>query len=125
MWPSLIEKAKEGGIDVIQTYVFWNVHEPQPGQVSAVFCRNCKNLKLEWMYVSELLSATVWFQRKIWLGEVHQGSPISRPLCLPQDWTLHREWMDLWVILIFPSFSLPPVDHYYYVTTPYMTSETN
>lgn len=34
MWPSLIAKAKLGGIDVIQTYVFWNVHEPQPGQVS-------------------------------------------------------------------------------------------
>ncbi|XP_043703285.1 beta-galactosidase 6-like [Telopea speciosissima] len=32
MWPSLIAKAKEGGIDVIQTYVFWNQHEPQPGQ---------------------------------------------------------------------------------------------
>lgn len=33
MWPSLIKKAKEGGLDVIQTYVFWNLHEPQPGQV--------------------------------------------------------------------------------------------
>lgn len=33
MWPSLIGKAKEGGLDVIQTYVFWNLHEPQPGQV--------------------------------------------------------------------------------------------
>ncbi|KAK8716367.1 hypothetical protein V6N13_043679 [Hibiscus sabdariffa] len=32
MWPYLIAKAKEGGVDVIQTYVFWNVHEPQPGQ---------------------------------------------------------------------------------------------
>ncbi|CAK9168742.1 unnamed protein product [Ilex paraguariensis] len=32
MWPSLISKAKEGGVDVIQTYVFWNLHEPQPGQ---------------------------------------------------------------------------------------------
>ncbi|OMP01166.1 Glycoside hydrolase, family 35 [Corchorus olitorius] len=32
MWPSLIAKAKEGGVDVIQTYVFWNLHEPQPGQ---------------------------------------------------------------------------------------------
>ncbi|KAH0777747.1 hypothetical protein KY290_009158 [Solanum tuberosum] len=32
MWPSLISKAKEGGIDVIETYVFWNLHEPQPGQ---------------------------------------------------------------------------------------------
>lgn len=33
MWPSLISKAKEGGLQVIQTYVFWNLHEPQPGQV--------------------------------------------------------------------------------------------
>ncbi|KAJ8447880.1 hypothetical protein Cgig2_012015 [Carnegiea gigantea] len=29
MWPSLISKAKEGGLNVIQTYVFWNLHEPQ------------------------------------------------------------------------------------------------
>ena len=33
MWPSLIAKAKQGGLDVIQTYVFWNLHEPQPDQV--------------------------------------------------------------------------------------------
>ncbi|GMP62898.1 hypothetical protein CsSME_00024819 [Camellia sinensis var. sinensis] len=33
MWPDLIQKAKEGGLDVIQTYVFWNGHEPSPGQV--------------------------------------------------------------------------------------------
>ncbi|GMJ15178.1 beta-galactosidase 16 [Hibiscus trionum] len=32
MWPSLIAKAKAGGLDVIQTLVFWNLHEPQPGQ---------------------------------------------------------------------------------------------
>ncbi|EFH65401.1 hypothetical protein ARALYDRAFT_476906 [Arabidopsis lyrata subsp. lyrata] len=32
MWPSLIAKAKSGGIDVIDTYVFWNIHEPQQGQ---------------------------------------------------------------------------------------------
>ncbi|MED6149599.1 Beta-galactosidase 3 [Stylosanthes scabra] len=31
MWEDLIQKAKEGGIDVIETYVFWNVHEPSPG----------------------------------------------------------------------------------------------
>lgn len=34
MWPSLIAKAKEGGLDVIETYVFWNLHEPQQGQVT-------------------------------------------------------------------------------------------
>lgn len=34
MWPDLIHKAKEGGLDVIQTYVFWNGHEPEPGKVN-------------------------------------------------------------------------------------------
>lgn len=34
MWPNLIAKAKEGGLDVIQTYVFWNLHEPQQDQVT-------------------------------------------------------------------------------------------
>ncbi|KAL2897721.1 Beta-galactosidase 7 [Bienertia sinuspersici] len=28
MWPDLIKKAKQGGLDTIETYVFWNVHEP-------------------------------------------------------------------------------------------------
>ncbi|KAE9586742.1 putative beta-galactosidase [Lupinus albus] len=31
MWEDLIQKAKHGGLDVIDTYVFWNVHEPSPG----------------------------------------------------------------------------------------------
>lgn len=33
MWPDLIQKAKDGGLDVVQTYVFWNGHEPSRGQV--------------------------------------------------------------------------------------------
>ncbi|XAR62546.1 Beta-galactosidase [Bertholletia excelsa] len=32
MWPDIIQKAKDGGLDVIDTYVFWNGHEPSPGQ---------------------------------------------------------------------------------------------
>ncbi|XP_039126406.1 beta-galactosidase 6-like isoform X3 [Dioscorea cayenensis subsp. rotundata] len=28
MWPDLIEKSKAGGLDVIETSVFWNIHEP-------------------------------------------------------------------------------------------------
>jgi len=36
MWEDLIRKAKEGGLDAIDTYVFWNVHEPSPGNVA--FC---------------------------------------------------------------------------------------
>ncbi|KAL3652165.1 hypothetical protein CASFOL_001846 [Castilleja foliolosa] len=31
MWEDLIKKAKFGGLDVIETYVFWNGHEPSPG----------------------------------------------------------------------------------------------
>jgi beta-galactosidase len=37
MWTNLIQKAKDGGLDVIQTYVFWNGHEPSPGQVYMQF----------------------------------------------------------------------------------------
>ncbi|MED6155821.1 Beta-galactosidase 8 [Stylosanthes scabra] len=32
MWPDLIQKSKDGGLDVIETYVFWNQHEPVRGQ---------------------------------------------------------------------------------------------
>ncbi|KAH9321654.1 hypothetical protein KI387_016293, partial [Taxus chinensis] len=32
MWPDLIQKSKEGGLDVIETYVFWNIHEPVQNQ---------------------------------------------------------------------------------------------
>ncbi|GKU90013.1 hypothetical protein SLEP1_g4066 [Rubroshorea leprosula] len=31
MWEDLIRKAKDGGLDVIDTYVFWDGHEPSPG----------------------------------------------------------------------------------------------
>ncbi|MQL72784.1 hypothetical protein Taro_005137 [Colocasia esculenta] len=32
MWPGLVAAAKEGGLDTIETYVFWNGHEPSPGK---------------------------------------------------------------------------------------------
>lgn len=34
MWPDIIRMAKEGGLNTIETYVFWNVHEQVQGQVS-------------------------------------------------------------------------------------------
>nr|KAJ0194160.1 hypothetical protein LSAT_V11C800452970 [Lactuca sativa] len=34
MWEDLVIKAKNGGLDVIHTYVFWNVHEPSPSTYS-------------------------------------------------------------------------------------------
>ncbi|KAL9244854.1 hypothetical protein vseg_018575 [Gypsophila vaccaria] len=32
MWGDVLDKCKEGGLNVIQTYVFWNVHEPVKGK---------------------------------------------------------------------------------------------
>ncbi|KAL4569678.1 hypothetical protein LXL04_025320 [Taraxacum kok-saghyz] len=32
MWPNILRMAKEGGLNTIETYVFWNVHEPVEGQ---------------------------------------------------------------------------------------------
>ncbi|KAH6828005.1 beta-galactosidase 8 [Perilla frutescens var. hirtella] len=32
MWPDLIQKSKEGGLDIIETYVFWDFHEPVQGK---------------------------------------------------------------------------------------------
>ncbi|KAJ4822249.1 hypothetical protein Tsubulata_045095 [Turnera subulata] len=29
MWPDLIQKSKDGGLDTIETYIFWNAHEPR------------------------------------------------------------------------------------------------
>ncbi|CAG8777916.1 2822_t:CDS:1, partial [Racocetra fulgida] len=57
MWPSLLRKAKAGGINVIQTYVFWNLHEPVRGTYDFAtdsanlpyFIQLCKELDL---YVS-------------------------------------------------------------------------
>ena len=31
-WRDRIKKAKAMGLNAIGTYIFWNVHEPQPGQ---------------------------------------------------------------------------------------------
>ncbi|KAI3448782.1 hypothetical protein Pfo_005447 [Paulownia fortunei] len=28
MWPSLIKKSKDGGLNAVETYVFWSAHEP-------------------------------------------------------------------------------------------------
>ena len=33
MWPDLIAKSKEGGAEIIETYTFWNGHEPVRGKV--------------------------------------------------------------------------------------------
>lgn len=44
MWEGLIQKAKDGGLDCIDTYVFWNIHEPSPGNVLQNFSSNSSSL---------------------------------------------------------------------------------
>ena len=34
MWPGLVQLAKDGGANVIESYVFWNGHELSPDNVS-------------------------------------------------------------------------------------------
>jgi len=60
MWPDLIQKAKDGGLDVIQTYVFWNGHEPSPGKVMQmlfsfffILIFTCLNRKLTHIFLCE------------------------------------------------------------------------
>ncbi|KAL3514688.1 hypothetical protein ACH5RR_027405 [Cinchona calisaya] len=59
MWEDLIIKAKNAGLDAIDTYVFWNIHEPtqgnvckpagQPGFVGEVrICGPLKEGTLQW-----------------------------------------------------------------------------
>lgn len=53
MWEDLIQKAKDGGLDVVETYVFWNVHEPTQGTVWNYFSYS------ERIFVSSLSSYAV------------------------------------------------------------------
>jgi hypothetical protein len=31
MWPYIMQMAKNQGLNTVQTYVFWNIHEQKPG----------------------------------------------------------------------------------------------
>ncbi|KAJ2828016.1 Beta-galactosidase-1-like protein [Coemansia sp. 'formosensis'] len=44
MWDSLMKKAKRGGLNTIDTYVFWNLHEPTKGNYD--FATDRANLPL-------------------------------------------------------------------------------
>ncbi|XP_050215602.1 beta-galactosidase 15-like [Mercurialis annua] len=55
MWPDLVRKAKEGGLDAIETYVFWNSHEPSRRQYdfsgNLDLVRFIKTVQAEGLYV--------------------------------------------------------------------------
>ncbi|XP_057490523.1 beta-galactosidase 16 isoform X1 [Actinidia eriantha] len=79
MWPALISKAKDGGLDVIQTYVFWNLHEPQPGQYdfsgSRDIVRFIKEIEAQGLYASLRIGPYIESERSygglpFWLHDV-------------------------------------------------------
>lgn len=37
VWPKLLDRAKEGGLNTIETYIFWNAHEAEPGKVKDIY----------------------------------------------------------------------------------------
>lgn len=55
MWPDLIKKAKDGGLDAIETYIFWDLHEPIRRQYdfseNLDFIKFLKNVHEEGLYV--------------------------------------------------------------------------
>lgn len=56
MWEDLINKAKEGGLDVVETYVFWNVHEPSPGNVLHSFLISVQISLSSFMFCAQRLN---------------------------------------------------------------------
>ena len=68
MWEDLIQKAKEGGLDVVETYVFWNVHEPSPGNVLQ-FLQLCSIFSLIFTGYM-LICACVWVFSIILKGDM-------------------------------------------------------
>jgi beta-galactosidase len=51
MWPYLLQRAKAAGLNAIDTYVFWNLHEPIEGSYD--FSTGINNLPLFLQLASE------------------------------------------------------------------------
>lgn len=80
MWEDLIRKAKDGGLDAIDTYVFWNVHEPSPGNVPfwnldlhlIEFSFKFSSTVLQCFWVVCYFCSTILKGGTIWYGSLRQ-----------------------------------------------------
>ncbi|KAL0733187.1 hypothetical protein Bca4012_009397 [Brassica carinata] len=79
MWPKIIKKAKQGGLNTIQTYVFWNFHELEQGKFNfsgrADLVKFLKLIEKNGMYVTLRLGPFIqaeWTHGGLpyWLREV-------------------------------------------------------
>jgi hypothetical protein len=93
MWEGLIQKAKDGGLDVIQTYVFWNGHEPTPGNVKKFGSFNSSIQPLLFCHAGNsndiFLLRAVLFRREVRFGQVHNDGPKGRDVCTSPHRPLH------------------------------------
>lgn len=87
MWPSIIKNAKDGGNNVVQTYVFWNGHEPKQGQVRCTYSHAISNHSVALLWTVHKMNIRFWsgffwdavqFRGEIWSGEVHKAGARSR-----------------------------------------------
>ncbi|KAK7361034.1 hypothetical protein VNO77_03059 [Canavalia gladiata] len=78
MWPNLIAKAKEGGLDVIQTYMFWNLHEPRQDQYD--FSGRCDMIENEYGNVEEAFHEKGLSYIR-WVAQMAVGLQTGVPWC--------------------------------------------
>ena len=107
MWPSLVQTAKEGGCNAIESYVFWNGHEPSPGKVS-VFVELCVHHQI--LFANQDPVFVVWFVVlfwwTVWYSEVHQDCSASWNAYDRAYWPFCCCWVELRVMIFLQHLSL-------------------
>ena len=106
MWPDLIRKAKEGGLNTIETYVFWNGHEPRRRQANnlslpmilyIIPAPTKEFLRVELNPAIFSLFCAVQLRGELRHRQVLQGDPACRDVRHSSHWPLHLWGMELWV----------------------------
>ena len=107
MWPDLIRKAKEGGLNTIETYVFWNGHEPRRRQANnlslpmilyIIPAPTKEFLRVELNPALFSLFCAVQLRGELRHRQVLQGDPACRDVRHSSHWSLLLWGMELWVL---------------------------
>ena len=108
MWPGLVQTAKEGGADVIETYVFWNGHELSPNNVSrnkrcvvinnrCILCIYLIMLTLVCLFFYLNWEILVLFWGAIRSGQVCEDCSAGGFIFDSSNWAICCSRMELWV----------------------------
>jgi hypothetical protein len=94
--PKLLKIAKEGRLNTIETYVFWNAHEPEPGKVTdKKVNREIQSDANAAAHV--LLVNAVQFRRQERHDQVPQADPGPQHVRRRAHRALHPGRMESWV----------------------------